>query len=92
MPLTLAQKIELYGTVAKYALLQNRGVVLAVIVTFGLLLRSARSKTKFISDYSKVGRKTEKKLGQDNYAFDEYDVIVVGGGELITTNGQNNLS
>jgi hypothetical protein len=60
---------------------QNKLVLGGAGIALTLVLRHLfASKSKFISDISSIGHKTKTAPGSEGYDFDEYDVIIIGGG------------
>ena len=52
--------------------------IAAILVVLRHLL--SRKRSKFISDYSQLAQEAKPAADNLSYAFDEYDVIIVGGG------------
>ncbi|KAF7985727.1 hypothetical protein HWV62_2328 [Athelia sp. TMB] len=57
--------------------------IAAILVVLRHVL--SRRRSKFISDYSQLAQEAKPAADNSSYAFDEYDVIIVGGGTTRTS-------
>lgn len=87
----LVEQLERYSAIAQVAwgfllvrLMENKKRAAIGSLALVIILRHVLSKkrSKFISDFSRLAQETKAATGDSRYDFDEYDVIIVGGGTV----------
>lgn len=92
--MSLSDGLERYSAIAQVAwglllmrISENKKKAAIGSLALAIILRHllTRNPSKFISDFSRLAQETKAAADDPSYAFDEYDVIIVGGGQCFTT-------